>query len=343
VRASIIADLVEGRLEGGGDPDITGVAPLDRAGPRDLAFLAQARYLSYLAGARPGALLVAAKLAEQAIVDCPRIVVRDVHRALALLLPELYPEAAVEAGIHPTAVIGPGAELGAGVRIDAYAVVGAGSRIGGRSRLGAHVVVGDGCVVGEDVIVHPHVTLYPGVQVGDRSILHGGVRLGVDGFGYVHERGGHRKVPQVGGCVIGRDVEIGANTTVDRGSIGVTEIGDGVKIDNLVHIGHNVRIGEHTIIIAQVGVSGSATIGRGVTLAGQAGVNGHIRIGDGATIAGPGGVFSNVPAGAVYSGYPARPHKEALRAQAVLFRLPELIKRLRAVERLLPAKEVSDE
>jgi UDP-3-O-[3-hydroxymyristoyl] glucosamine N-acyltransferase len=199
--------------------------------------------------------------------------------------------------------------------------------------VGAHVVLGDGCVLGEDVVLHPHVTLYPGVVVGARSILHSGMRAGVDGFGYVFVDGLHRKVPQVGGCVIGADVEIGANTTIDRGSIGSTEVGDDVKIDNLVHLGHNVRVGAHSVIVAQVGVSGSTTIGVGVTLAGQAGIQGHIEIGDGATIGGQAGVLGDVPAGAVYSGYPARPHRESLRAQASLFQLPKLIKRLRALER----------
>jgi UDP-3-O-[3-hydroxymyristoyl] glucosamine N-acyltransferase len=335
VKASEIASIVEGTLEGAADPELTGVAPLDRAGPEELTFLARPRYLPYLERARAGAILIASELADRGRTPMPRIVVRDVHRALALVLARLYPEEGAVPGVHPTARLGEGIQLGQDVEIGAYAVVEAGVRIGDRARVGAHCFVGRGCTIADDVLLHPHVTMYAGVEVGRRSILHSGVRAGVDGFGYVFVDGGHRKIPQVGRCVIGEDVEIGANTTIDRGSVGSTEIGNGVKIDNLVHIGHNVRVGDHSVIVAQVGISGSTTIGRGVTLAGQAGLQGHISVGDGATIGGQAGVFDDVPAGAIYSGYPARPHKEAMRAQASLFRLPALLKRLRELERVV--------
>jgi UDP-3-O-[3-hydroxymyristoyl] glucosamine N-acyltransferase len=167
--------------------------------------------------------------------------------------------------------------------------------------------------------------LYSKVELGERCIVHSGARLGSDGFGYTFVDGQHRKIPQVGGVHIGNDVEIGANTCIDRGSVGPTEIGNGVKVDNLVHIGHNVRVGDMAIIVAQVGISGSTTIGRGVTLAGQAGLAGHIHIGDGAIIGAQAGVISSVPAGATYSGYPARPHKESLRASGMLFKMPEIL------------------
>lgn len=343
MKASEIAKLVGGTLEGGADPDITGVAPLERAGPKELSFLAHPRYASYLGRSAAGAVLVAEALADRADGPRVRIVVNDVHRALATVLFRLYPEPELEPGIHPTAVVDGEAVLGQDVVVGPYAVIGRGARIGDRVRIGAHVVVGERCTVGDDVVLHPHVTLYPGVRVGPRSILHSGVRAGVDGFGYVPWDGANRKVPQVGECVIGADVEIGANTTIDRGSIGVTEIGDGVKIDNLVHVAHNVRIGEHSIVVAQVGIAGSTTVGRCVTLAGQAGIPGHVTIGDGATVAAQAGVFGDVPAGAVYSGYPARPHKEALKAQAALFRLPSVMKRIRALERALFGQEMKDE
>ncbi|HSH46716.1 MAG TPA: UDP-3-O-(3-hydroxymyristoyl)glucosamine N-acyltransferase [Longimicrobiales bacterium] len=337
MKASALARLLDVELEGGADPEITGAAPLDRAAPSDLSFVARAKYLPYVASSRAGLLLVAPEFRDQ-VAERPRLVTADVHAALAVVLPALYPARPAEPGVHATAVVDESATLGADVVVGPHAVVGAGARVGDRARLGAHVVVGRGCIVAEDVVLHPHVTLYAGTRVGARSILHSGVRLGVDGFGYAPVDGVPTKVPQVGGCVVGADVEIGANTTVDRGSLGDTEIGDHVKIDNLVHIGHNVRIGAGSIVVAQVGVSGSTRIGRGVTLAGQAGLAGHSEIGDGATVAAQAGVFGDVPAGETWSGYPARPHRDALRAQAAASRIPELRKRVRDLEKRLNEK-----
>lgn len=335
MRASELAELLDAELEGGADPEITGAAPLEHAGPSDLTFVAQARYLPRLTECRAGLFLVAEALvdrAQDALADRPRVVTGDVHAALAVLLPALYPEPRPVPGLHPTAVVHEGADVGVDVVVGPHAVIGAGARLGDRARVGAHVVVGEGCQVAEDVVLHPHVTLYPRTRIGARSILHAGVRVGVDGFGYAPVGGVPTKVPQVGGCVVGADVEIGANTTVDRGSLGVTEIGDHVKIDNLVHIAHNVRIGAGSIVVAQVGVAGSTRIGRGVTVAGQAGIGGHAEIGDGATVAARAGVFGDVPPGETWSGYPARPHREAMRREGAVSRLPELRKRVRELE-----------
>jgi UDP-3-O-[3-hydroxymyristoyl] glucosamine N-acyltransferase len=332
VQASAIARLLDVELRGGADPKISGAAPLDRAGPQDLSIVARARYLPYVPGSAAGLLVVTEELADRIPEGRPWVAVASVYSALAVVLPRLYPEPTFRAGVHPTAVVDPDARVGSEVAIGPFAVVGAGSEIGAGARVGAHVAIGEACRIGEGAIIHPQVVLYDRTRIGDRTVIHSGTRLGVDGFGYAPVDGVAKKIPQVGTCIIGSDVEIGANVTVDRGSIGPTEIGDHVKIDNLVQIGHNVRIGAGTIIAAQTGIAGSVRIGRGVTLAGQVGLNGHIQIGDGATIAAQSGVFGDVPAGEVWSGYPARPHREALRVQAFMFRLPELFRRLRRVE-----------
>lgn len=343
MKASAIAQAVEGRFEGETDPDLTGAAPLDHAAPTDLTLLASPRYAADADATTAGAILVSEDLSGRLREGVARIVVKDPHAALATVLPLLYPASPREPGIHPTAVLEAGVSLGRNVTIGAHAVIGAGTRIGDGVVIEPNTVVGRLCRIDAGAYLHAHVTLYDGVSVGERSVLHAGVRAGVDGFGYTHSDGRHVKVPQVGRCTIGADVEIGANTCIDRGSIGSTVIGDGCKIDNLVHIAHNVQLGQHCIVVAQVGIAGSTRAGRYVTFGGQAGINGHIVIGDGATIAAQAGVFGDVASGETVSGYPARPHREALRAQAALFRLPEVVKRLRALERSGTGKDSTEQ
>jgi UDP-3-O-[3-hydroxymyristoyl] glucosamine N-acyltransferase len=342
LKLSEIARAVEGRVEGGSDPDITGVAPLDRASTSDLALFSALQYRAEATATEAGAILTSPDLAAHLPEETVRLVVPRVHAALAALIPLLYPERRPAPGVHPTAVIEPGAEVMDAASVGAYAVIGAGSYVAGGAVIGAHVVVGRDCRIGADAYLHPHVTLYDDVVLGARCIVHSGARIGSDGFGYSSSRAGHEKIRHVGRCVLGDDVEIGANTTIDRGSIGDTVIGSGTKIDNLVQVGHNVRMGEHCIVVSQVGVSGSTQLGRFVTLGGQAGIKGHIRIGDGATVAGQAGVFGDVEAGSTVSGYPARPHRESLRAQAVALKLPELMRRLRAIERAVFGKDTPE-
>jgi len=326
--ASAIADLVGGELRGEPDTLIDSVAPLGRAQRNHISFFADGRYASALESCSAGVLLVTPQLADAAPTVPSRVVVAKPPEALLSILPLLYPVKEKSPAIHPTSRIGRGAHVGAGVSLDEYAVIGAGAVIGDNVWIGSHSVVGDGVSVGTESRLFPHVTIYPGSAIGSRVILHSGVRVGSDGFGYVFSKGVHAKIPHVGRCIIGDDVEIGANTTIDRGSIDDTTIGSGTKIDNLVQIGHNVSVGRLCLIMAQVGIAGSARIGDGCVLAGQAGLGGHNTVGDGARIGGQSGVFGNVPAGEVWSGYPARPHRESLRATGALFKIAGMMKRL---------------
>jgi UDP-3-O-[3-hydroxymyristoyl] glucosamine N-acyltransferase len=330
--ASSIAAAVGGTLVGDGSATVTGIAPLDRAQPHHLTFLSNARYAPLLLAADAGVLLVTPELAESPGAARARVLVAKPHDAMLSLLAQLHPPAVRVPAIHPTVILGRGVVLGDDVSLGAYVVVGDGARIGARTQLHAHVVVGAGVEIGEDCEVFPGVTLYPGASLGARVTVHAGARIGSDGFGYVYRDGAHAKIPHVGRCIVESDVEIGANTTIDRGSIDDTVIGAGTKIDNLVHIAHNVRIGRLCLIIAQVGIAGSVRVEDGAVLGGQVGISGHHTIGKGAKLAAQAGVFGDIPAGETWSGYPARPHREALRAQAAMFRLPSL---MRALERLV--------
>ncbi|MBA2687898.1 MAG: UDP-3-O-(3-hydroxymyristoyl)glucosamine N-acyltransferase [Gemmatimonadaceae bacterium] len=334
--ALAISELVKGELRGDGSVSVSSVAPLDRAEKSQVSFLGNAKYSSVAGVTRAGIVLVSADLAEFVERVPVRVIVEKPSEAVLVLLPFLYPETPRASFIHPTAIIGRGARIGKDVVVDEYAVIGDGAEVGDNVWIGSHVVVGDGVKVGAHSHLFPHVCLYSGAEIGERAILHAGVRIGSDGFGYLQRNGAHEKVPHVGRCIIGSDVEIGANTTIDRGSVDDTVIGAGTKIDNLVHIGHNCRIGRMCLIMAQVGIAGSVRIGDGCIIAGQAGLGGHITIGNGARIAGQAGVFGDVPAGESWSGYPARPHKESLRATGALFKLAGMLKQ---IERLLDEKE----
>jgi UDP-3-O-[3-hydroxymyristoyl] glucosamine N-acyltransferase len=329
--AEAIAAVVGGTLRGDATAQVSAVAPLDRAGPAHLTFLSNAKYAALATERDIGILLVTAELAEAAKARAC-IVVASPHEAMLPLLPMLYPAHAHVPGIDPSVALGRGVLLGEDVSLGAGVVLGDGARIGARTRLDAHVVVGEGVEIGEECHVYPGVTIYAGTRLYDRVRVHAGARLGSDGFGYVFRDGAHAKIPHVGRCIVESDVEIGANTTIDRGSIDDTVIGAGTKIDNLVHVAHNVRVGRLCLIMAQVGVAGSVHIEDGCILAGQVGISGHVTIGKGARLAAQAGVFGSIPAGETWSGYPARPHKEALRAQAAMFKLPSLI---RALERLV--------
>jgi len=330
--AAAIAQLVGGRLHGDTGAGITSVASLDRAQAGQLSFCASPKYAPLLEGTSASVVLVSPDVADAPTRAPARIVVDKPHESLLALLPRLYVMPARRPGVHPTAVLGRGVQIGDEAEIGAHVVIGDGARLGRRVTVDANCSLGVGVEIGDDVHLYPGVTLYAGSRLGDRVAIHAGARIGSDGFGYVYRGGQHQKIPHVGRCIIEHDVEIGANTTIDRGSIDDTIIGAGTKIDNLVHIAHNVRVGRLCLIAAQTGISGSVRLEDGVVMGGQVGVSGHHTIGKGATLAAQAGVFGDIPAGQTWSGYPARPHKESLRAYAALFRLSGMMKRL---ERLI--------
>ena len=337
--AAAIAEVVGGRVIGDASAVVSGVAPLDRASRRDLSFLGAPKYAAMFTSSQAGVVLITPDLAETPGQVTARIVVEKPQESLLSLLPRFHRVAPIARGVHPTAVIGTGATYGGDVSIGPYAVLGDGVRLGDSVSVGAHAVIGAGVQIGDGCHLYPGVTVYSGSVIGNRVTIHAGARIGSDGFGYVQRDGQHLKIPHVGRCLIEDDVEIGANTTIDRGSIDDTVIGGGTKIDNLVQIAHNVRIGRLCLIMAQVGIAGSVRVEDGAMLLGQVGVSGHHTVGKGARLAAQAGVFGDIPAGETWSGYPARPHKEALRAQAALFKLPGLLRR---IERLLDRSNDSE-
>jgi UDP-3-O-[3-hydroxymyristoyl] glucosamine N-acyltransferase len=331
--AGELAALAGGRLVGAADAVVTGVAPLDRAGPEDLSFIAASRYLPYFQRTRAPVVLVTPQFEAVAGPPEARVVVPEPHVALLAILPVLYPHPVWHSGVDPTARVGRDSRWEEPVAIGPGVVLGDHVRLGRNVRIGVGCVVGDGVVIGDETQLYPRVVCYPGAMIGRRVILHAGVVIASDGFGYARTKDSpeHHKIPHVGRAIIGDDVEIGANTTVDRGSVDDTVIGAGTKVDNLVQVGHNVRIGQRCLIMALTGIAGSTHIEDDVVIAGQVGLAGHLTVGRGARIAAQAGVWGHVPPGANVSGYPARDHREQLRAQAVLKRLLRIAPELEAL------------
>lgn len=335
MKVAKIATLVGGKIEGDGERVIHGVAALETATEQQLTFADGEVALGRATTSRAGCILVPDGAS---IAGHTTIAVGNIRLAFIRVAEALHPPRPVHPGIHPTAQIAANARLGRDVSVGPYGIIESGVNVGAGTSLGAGVYIGEGVTIGSRCVLYPRVSIYPGVRVGDGVILHSGVVLGSDGFGYLFAEGRHNKFPQLGGLVIENDVEIGANSTVDRGSLGTTHIGEGTKIDNLVQVAHNVRIGRHSVIAAQTGISGSTEIGDYVVMGGQVGIGDHARIGDGAIIGGGTGILpgKSVRKGSVMWGTPARPLSEFKKMYAQLSRLPALAQKVKELSERFP-------
>jgi UDP-3-O-[3-hydroxymyristoyl] glucosamine N-acyltransferase len=335
MKLAALAERLGCELRGDGAIEISALRTLEEAGPGDLTFLANARYAPLVATTKASAIILAADADE---VPLASLRSANPYLAFAEALALFHVPRATTPGIHPTAVVAPSARIGEGASIGAYAVIGDDVEIGAGATIHPHVTIYAGVRVGREFVAHAGVVVREDVRIGDRVVLHPGVVLGADGFGFAPTPRGAVKIPQTGTVVVEDDVEIGANTTIDRATLGATVIRRGAKLDNLVMVGHNCEVGAHSFLAAQVGLAGSTKIGRGVQMGGQAGAAGHLTIGDGAQIVAQSGVPSSVAPGQVVGGYPAVEVTRWRRVSAALLRLPELLQRVRRLERALETR-----
>ncbi|HHY45982.1 MAG TPA: UDP-3-O-(3-hydroxymyristoyl)glucosamine N-acyltransferase [Firmicutes bacterium] len=331
-----IAEAVRGEVRGDPTTVISGVREIEDATPGDLVFAMDLRHALLAARSRAGAVVLRRGLEAG---DKPCILVEEPRLALACVLEILGPGPRMPSGVDPTARIAASASISPDVRIGAHVVIEPGATIGPSCVLFPGVYVGFEAEIGEGTVLYPNVVIGERVKVGRRVIIHAGAVIGADGFGFVKDGDVHRKIPQVGTVVIEDDVEIGANACIDRATLGKTVIGQGTKIDNLVQIGHNVRVGRNSIIVGQTGIGGSATLGDGTILAGQVGIVDHVTVGPGATIAAGSLVTTNIRPGEMVSGRPARPHVDELHAEIAWRKLPDLLRSLEELQETVRSLE----
>ena len=339
MRVRELAEWLGATFEGDGEIELLGGAPIETAGSADLAFVANRKAAGQAESSAAGCLLVPPEWPSPS----PRTVIRasDPRTAFARALNRFYPTAELKPGVHPSAVIGKDVEMGALVYVGPHAVIGDGARIGAVTSIGAGCSLGKRVVLGEGCVLHPNVTVYDNVDIGRSAILHSGCVIGADGFGFVMEHGRWHKFPQVGRVEIGDFVEIGANSCIDRAALGVTSIGEGTKLDNMVHVGHNCRIGRHVVVAAQTGFSGGVVVEDYAVIGGQVGIGDKARIGERATLGSGCGILSSkiVAPGVTVWGTPARPLKQHLEQLANLSRLPEMRRELLEMKRRLAELE----
>ncbi len=325
-RLAEIARLISGDVIGDADVTITGVAALEDAQEGDLAFVERLDLLPVGEQSRAAALIAPTDARTD---HKPIIVTEDPRLAFSRALELFAPQPSVPVGVHETAVVGETARLGQVVAVGPYAVIEDGAQIGDDVIIYPFVYIGQDADIGDGTIIYPHVFIGERVSIGKRCILHSGCAVGADGFGYLHTPQGHRKIPQIGTVIVEDEVEIGANSTVDRATVSATRLGRGTKIDDQVHIAHNCVVGRNCVLCGQVGIAGRTTIGDNCVFGGQAGVSDHVTIGDNITIAAGSGVFGSLTEPGVYSGYPARPHAQQLRSLAIVQKLPQLARQVR--------------
>jgi len=330
--ASYIAEQIGGQVVGDGTVAITGVAPAEGARNGDLTFAEKESNFAFAVASEASAILVPAGFES---VSKVLIRVKDPRIAIARVLPLLFPPETPVSGIHPSAVVDPLAQIDPSAEIGPHCVVEAGVSVGKNTVLMGGNHIGRDSRIGEDVRLHPNVVLYSKTQLGNRVTIHSGTTIGSDGYGYVFDEGRHRKMQHVGNVVIHDDVEIGSNASIDRGALGSTVIGEGTKIDNLVHVAHNVVMGRHCLIMGQVGFAGSTVLSDYVVIASQSGIAGHLKLGHRATIGAKSGVMRDVPAGETVLGYPAAPDKQAKRQWVAMALLPDALRRLKTLEKRL--------
>jgi UDP-3-O-[3-hydroxymyristoyl] glucosamine N-acyltransferase len=334
-----LAAVVRGSVYGDPQTVIRGIASIQEARSGDITFAESERFLEDARQSPASAILTSPGLALASDVPQAFIQVENPKLAFAQLLNLFAPEQFLAREIHPSATIGSDLRAGANVAIGAGAVIGENVRLGSNVTIYPLAFLGDDCEIGDDTVIYPHATLLRGTVVGARCTLHPGGVYGADGYGFVTVGGVHEKIPQIGHVWIGDDCEIGANTTIDRARTGATRIGAGTKIDNQVHIGHNCQIGERCLIIAQVGLAGGVTVGDNVIFAGRSGAKEQVTIGAGSVIAACSAVYHDLAPGSFVSGTPARPHREMMKVQAASHKVPELLQRLRAMEKRLAQLE----
>jgi UDP-3-O-[3-hydroxymyristoyl] glucosamine N-acyltransferase len=339
MKLSELCKLLQGELVGNGDIEITNLAKIEDAKKGDLTFLANPKYSKYLDSTNASAILV--RRSEDDVDNIPHIVVKDPYISFQKALNIIYPIKNQRFdGIHPTAVISDKAKIAANVRIAPFVYIGPNVSIGENTTIYPGCILLDDSKVGKDCLLYSNVTVYNDCEIQDNVILHSGVVIGSDGFGFAPSGKKYDKIPQVGKVIIESDVEIGANCTIDRATIGETKIKKGCKLDNLVQVAHNVVIGENTVIAAQTGISGSTKVGKHVTIAGQVGIVGHIEIGDEAILAAQSGISKSVPKGEIMFGYPASPLKRQKKIEVVIRQLPEIRLKIREMENTI--KDLTD-